>query len=179
MFGVSIAQLVDVVDDLAQVVAAADLVLDLAEDLTDLVFDGVGTAGALFEAVQIGEEVALDEGDQVVAGQCLMMVEGTVRGLGGGPGVPPVGGIEDVEPGLAVERGLGRLFAFQVIEIFQEQEPGRLLGIIELGRTAGLFPEHVIDVLEGLFKGPSEVVCNYCHVCSSLLWLPTQEGTVH
>jgi uncharacterized protein with PhoU and TrkA domain len=39
------AQFVDVVDDLAQVVAAVDLVLDLAEDLADLVFDGVRPAG--------------------------------------------------------------------------------------------------------------------------------------
>jgi hypothetical protein len=39
------AELVDVVDDLAQVVAALDLVLDLAEDLADLVFDGVRPAG--------------------------------------------------------------------------------------------------------------------------------------
>ncbi len=41
------AQLVDVVDDLAQVVAALDLVLDLAEDFANLVFEGVGAGGAL------------------------------------------------------------------------------------------------------------------------------------
>jgi hypothetical protein len=38
------AQLVDMVDDLAQVVAALNLVFDLAEDLPDLVFDGVWPA---------------------------------------------------------------------------------------------------------------------------------------
>ena len=53
------AQFVDVVDDVAQGVAAADLVLDLAEDLADLVLDGVRPARALLEAVQIGEELAL------------------------------------------------------------------------------------------------------------------------
>ena len=52
------AQLVDVVDDLAQVVAALDLVFDLAEDFADLVFDGVRPAGLLLEAVQVGEELA-------------------------------------------------------------------------------------------------------------------------
>ena len=36
------AQFVDGVDDLAKVVAAADLVFDLAKDFADLVFDGVG-----------------------------------------------------------------------------------------------------------------------------------------
>jgi len=45
------AELVDMVDDLAHVVAALDLVLNLAEDLADLVFDGVRPGGALLEAM--------------------------------------------------------------------------------------------------------------------------------
>ncbi len=48
-------QLVDVVDDLAEVVAALDSVLEFAEDLANLVLDRVRAAGLLFEAVQIGE----------------------------------------------------------------------------------------------------------------------------
>ncbi len=36
------AEFIDVVDDLAKVVAALDTVLNLAEDFTDLVFDGMG-----------------------------------------------------------------------------------------------------------------------------------------
>jgi uncharacterized protein with PhoU and TrkA domain len=60
-------ELVDVVDDLAQVVAALDLVLDLAEDLPDLVLDGVRPAGLLGEAVQVGEELLVDEIPQVIA----------------------------------------------------------------------------------------------------------------
>jgi uncharacterized protein with PhoU and TrkA domain len=79
------AQFVDVVDDLAQVVAALDLVLDLAEDLADLVFDGVRPAGLLLEAVQVGEELAVDEVAQVVAGQRLVVVELAVLVLGRGP----------------------------------------------------------------------------------------------
>jgi hypothetical protein len=38
------------------------------------------------------------------------------------------------------------------IEVFQEEEPRGLLGIVQLGRAAGLFPENVVDVLEGLFE---------------------------
>jgi hypothetical protein len=49
------AQIVDAVDDLAHVVAAGDLVLDLPEDLPDLVFDGVRPAGLLRKAVQVRE----------------------------------------------------------------------------------------------------------------------------
>ena len=69
------SQLVDVVDDLAQVVAALDLVLDLAEDLADLVFDGVRPGGLLLEAVQVGEELAVDEVAQIVAGLGLVVVD--------------------------------------------------------------------------------------------------------
>jgi hypothetical protein len=89
------AQLVDVVDDLAQVVAAVDLVLDLAEDLADLVFDGVRPAGALLEAVQVGEELGVDEVAQVVASLGLVVVEFAVRVFRRRPAFPSVVGIED------------------------------------------------------------------------------------
>src|SRR6202022_4233012 len=60
-------QTIDVVDDLAHVVAALDLVLDLAEDLPDLVFDRVRPAGPLLEAVEVGKELLADEVAEVVA----------------------------------------------------------------------------------------------------------------
>ena len=41
---------VGVLQDLAQVVATLDFVLDLAEDLADLVFDRFGALGPLAEA---------------------------------------------------------------------------------------------------------------------------------
>ena len=56
------------VDDLAQVVAALNLVLDLAEDLPDLVLDGVRAARLLLEAVQVGEKFRVDELAEVIAG---------------------------------------------------------------------------------------------------------------
>jgi hypothetical protein len=55
------AQFVDVVDDLAQVVAALDLVLDLAEDFPDLVLDGIRPAGLLLETMQIRKQLESDE----------------------------------------------------------------------------------------------------------------------
>ena len=102
------AQLVDVVDDLAQVVAALDLVLDLAEDLADLVFDGVRPAGLLLEAVQVGEELLVDEVAEVVAGQRLVVVELAVLALGRGPAFPAVGLVEDEGVLLPLQRGLDR-----------------------------------------------------------------------
>ena len=146
------AQLVDVVDDLAQVVAALDLVLDLAEDLADLVFDGVRPAGPLLEAVQVGKELAVDEVAQVVAGHGLVVVDLAVLALGRGPVLPAVGLVEDEGVLLALQRGLIGLVLLQPVEVLEEQEPGGLLGVIQLGGAARLFPEDVVDVLEGLFK---------------------------
>ncbi len=44
------------------------------------------------------------------------------------------------------------LVLLQPVEIFQEQEPRGLLGVIQLGGAAGFFPQDVVDVLECLFK---------------------------
>ena len=60
------AQLVHPFDHIAQGVVALQPVLDLAEDLANLVFDGVGAAGALLEAGQVGEQPGIDEVTQVV-----------------------------------------------------------------------------------------------------------------
>ena len=67
-------QLVDVVNDLAEVIAAVDLVLDFAENLANLVFEGIGAARFLLEAVQVREELRVDEVTEVVAGQSLVVV---------------------------------------------------------------------------------------------------------
>jgi hypothetical protein len=66
------AQFVDVVDDLAQVVAALNLVLDLAEDFSNFVFDGVWAGGLLLEGMQVGEELPIYEVAEVVAVSALL-----------------------------------------------------------------------------------------------------------
>ena len=44
------AQTINDLHDLPQVVATLNLIFDLAEDLTDLVLDGVGTSSTALEA---------------------------------------------------------------------------------------------------------------------------------
>jgi hypothetical protein len=88
-------ELVHVVDDLAEVVAALDLVADLTEDFADFVFDGVRPAGALLEAVEVGAELEVDEVPEVVAGERLVVVDLAAFSLRGRPFRPAVGGIED------------------------------------------------------------------------------------
>jgi hypothetical protein len=150
------AQFVDVVDDLALVVAAVDLVLDLAEDLADLVFDGVRPAGALLEAVQIGEELGVDELAQIVAGPGLVVIELAIRVFRRRPAFPTIVGIKDEGILLPFQSGFGGLVLFEAVEILQEQQPGSLLGVVEFGGAAGLFPEDVVDILEGLFEHAGE-----------------------
>ena len=146
---------VDEVDDLAQVVAALDLVLDLREDLADLVLQRLGVVGLLGEPAQVGEELVVDEGDQVRAVHRGLVVEPAVAALGGGPGVPAVGLVEDVRVGAAGQRGLGGFVLFKPVEVFEEEEPGGLLRVVEFRGAPGLLAEGVVEILENLLEHDS------------------------
>ena len=80
------------------------------------------------------------------------MVNLAVLALGRGPFFPSVGLVEDVGVLLAFERGFVGFVLLQPIQLFQEKEPRSLLGVVQFGGAAGLFPEDVVDVFEGLFK---------------------------
>ena len=146
------AEFVNVVNDLPQVVAALNLVLNFAEDFADLVFNGVRTGGALLEPVEVGEEFAVDEIAEVVAGHGLVVVELAVPALGRGPRFPAAGLVEDEGGFLPIQFRLHRPILFQPVKVFEEQQPGSLLGVIEFRGAAGFFPEHVVNVSKGLFK---------------------------
>ena len=62
------AQFINLVNDFAQVVAALNLVLDLAEDFPNLVFDGVRAARLLLEAMQVRKKFPVHEVTEVVTG---------------------------------------------------------------------------------------------------------------
>src|SRR6266568_18600 len=146
------AQFVYVVDDLAEVVAALDLVFDLAKDFANLVFDGVRPAGLLRKTVKIGKKLAADEVAKVVAGLCPVVVNLAILALGCGPLVPAVGLVEKEGVLFAVEGGFIGFVLLEGVEVFQEKEPGGLLGVVQLRSATGLFAEDVVNVLEGLFK---------------------------
>jgi hypothetical protein len=95
-----------------------ELAFDLAEDFADLVFDRVGPVGALLEALEIAEEVAVDEVDEVVAGECGVVVEGAVGLFGGGPGGPAMGRVDEELVGLGDQFGFNGPFLLQVVEVF-------------------------------------------------------------
>ncbi len=97
----------------------------------------------------------VDEIAEVVAGQRLVVVELAVLALWRGPRFPAIGLVENVGVFLAVKLGFVGLVLLEPVEIFQEQQPRGLLGVIELGGAPGLLPEDVVDVPEGLFKHAS------------------------
>ena len=102
--------------------------------------------------MQVGEELAVDEGEEVVAGLGGVVVDLAVLALGRGPRFPAVGFVEEVGVFPAVEGGFGGLVVFEGVEVFQEEQPGGLLGVVEFAGAAGVFPEDVVDVFEGLFE---------------------------
>ena len=52
-----------------------ELVFDLPENLPHFVLDGAGAGRALLEAFEIGEQLVIDVGDKVIAGQRGIMIE--------------------------------------------------------------------------------------------------------
>ena len=144
------AQPVNGLDDLPQVVAAVDLVLGLAENFSDFVFDGVWSGGPLLEAFEIGAELEIDEVAKVVADESGVVVKLAILALVRSPARPAVGLVEDVAVFPAVERGLGGFVIFEAVEVFQEEQLRGLLGVFQ---DAATFPaEDVVNVAEGLFK---------------------------
>ena len=116
-------QSVDDLDSFPQVVAALELVLHLAEDLPDLVLDRVGRLGALLEAAQVREKLAVDEAAQIVAGHGRVVVQCAVGGLRRRPRLPAIRLVQDECVLAPLERGLVRLVLLDCVQVLQEQQP--------------------------------------------------------
>jgi hypothetical protein len=90
--------------------------------------------------------------DPSLTGEGLVVVDLAALGFRGRPFRPAAGGIEGVGISFPFQFGFGGFVGFEGIELFQEQEPGTLLGVIQLAGASGVFPEDVVDVFEGLFE---------------------------
>jgi hypothetical protein len=69
-----------------------------------------------------------------------------------GPALPAIGLGQDVAVAPTFQLGLGGAVSLQSVQVFQEQQPGQLLGVVQLPGTAGILVLDVVDVLEGLFE---------------------------
>jgi hypothetical protein len=89
--------------------------------------------------VQVGNELLIDEVAKIVAGQGLVVVDLAVGSLGGRPFLPAIGLVENEGVFLAFEGGLVGLVLLQSVEVFEEEKPGGLLGVVEFRGAAGFF----------------------------------------
>ena len=151
-FGAAEVELVDDLERVAEGVAGAELVDDLGEDLADLVVEGVRVVGAISELLEVGEELAVDEVDQVVAGQRGVVVELAVLGLRRGPGLPAVGLGDDRRVVLPSSSASSRRSLLEIVEVLEEQQPRGLLGIVELGREPLIVPHDPVYVVESVLE---------------------------
>ena len=95
------AELVNVVDDIAQGVATLDTVPNLAEYFADLVFDRVRACGLLLKAMQVGEELGVNKSDQVIPCQRDVVIDLAIFAFGRGPDFPAVGFVENMGMGFS------------------------------------------------------------------------------
>ncbi len=126
--------------------------LILSPDLSNFVFDCVRATRLLLELVQVGKELPVHKVAEVVSGQSVVVVEFAVLALGCGPAFPTILQVRNVTVFLAFQRGLGALVLLKIVEVFEEQQPRRPLGVIEFAGATRLFTKDVIDVSESLFK---------------------------
>jgi type I site-specific restriction endonuclease len=63
--------------------------------------------------------------------------------------------VDDVGVFLADQFGFLFVGPLKFVQILEKQDPRRLFCVVEFRCTAGLFPENVVDILEGLFEHPS------------------------
>ena len=89
---------------------------------------------------------------EIVADHRYVVVELPVFAPWRSPACPTVRFFQDEIVFFAVQPSFVGPVFFKAIEVFQEQEPRCLFSVVELGGAAGFFPEHVVDIFEGLFE---------------------------
>ena len=80
------------------------------------------------------------------------MVDLAVFVLGSGPGFPAEGFFDDGGVFFIVEPCICGALIFEGVEMLEEEEPGGLLGVVELGGATGFLAQDVVDVFENLLK---------------------------
>ena len=101
--------------------------------------------------MEVRKELLIDEVAQVVAGEGEVVVDLSVPAFRRSPFLPAIRLVEDIGIVLSMERA-SRALSLEAVELFEKEQPRSLLGVIQLGRAAGLFAENVVDVPKSLFK---------------------------
>ncbi|MCU5784538.1 hypothetical protein MA04_03838 [Alcanivorax balearicus MACL04] len=89
---------------------------------------------------------------QISAGQRPVTAEFAAAGPRRRPGRSAIGLVNDEKEKLSDQLCLLGALVLQIIQILEEEYPLGLFGVIQLRGATRLFPEHAVDVAEGLFK---------------------------
>ncbi|CAK8711032.1 hypothetical protein GMJAKD_00220 [Candidatus Electrothrix aarhusensis] len=126
------AELIHQIQGVPQRIAALEFITDLGKNLPDLVLNGVWRGSPLPEAPEIGKEDSVHKVDQIIPGQGRIQISASIGLFGGSPLGPAVLRLNDktVLPSLQLARQ--GPFLLQIIQVFEKEEPGGLLGIVQL-----------------------------------------------
>ena len=102
--------------------------------------------------MEVGKKFLVHKLAEIIAGKGAVVVEGAGFVLRRGPRFPAVGWVEEVGVIAAFELRLGRAVLLEAVEVFQEQKPRGLLGVVEFRGAARFLAEGIVDVAKGLFK---------------------------
>lgn len=144
-------QFIHLLQYVAEVVAALDAVADLGEDDADLDFDGF-RGSRLLEFPQIGEELVVDELDEVVAHQRVGYV---VVSLGIERDCPVVPAVPRGDNGcieFVLQLGSDLSGLLEIVEVLEEEDPRGLLDVIQFARAPLVGAQAVVEVFDGLFE---------------------------
>ena len=124
----------ELVDDLAELLAAAHVVVTAIEDFADDA--GAAVVFPECEVLETGEEVIVDEVEQGLAGHAFGI---------GGP-VPPLESLGD----RGIVGGIGEFpLGFLGVVNFQEKHPGELLDALVVAADTLVFAHFILDGLDG------------------------------
>ena len=123
---------VDDFQHVAQDVAGAKLVAELGEDLANLVVDRARAVGGLPKRGEVGEQLAVDEADQVIADKGFVVVEPAFGRPGRRPVAPSEIGVDEGRVAFPAQLRPVTPLHFEIVQVFEKQHPGYLLHIVQL-----------------------------------------------
>lgn len=126
------AELIHQIQGITQGIAALEFIADLGKDLPDLVLNGVRRSSSLPESPEIGKELAVHIVDQIIPGQGRIQISRPVRLFRSRPLGPAMLFLQDKAVFLPLQFRSQGPFLFQIIQVFKKEEPGGLLGIVQL-----------------------------------------------
>ena len=143
-------EVVHLVEDIAHDVSARQLALDAREDFAYLVLERIGRSFGRLESAKIGEKLVADKRQKIVAGQRLRNIAFAVLLFRNGPRTPAelLRDNRLVVATIEFRRLLAR--RFEVIKVFEKENPARLLNIVKLAAASGILPKIVVYPLVNL-----------------------------